>query len=75
MIFGGEVCFVAGEVGCAVYRFIRLVECSINSCENLLEYACKKGVPVIRGVINQVFHFGLTKNIQFEGPGLVIVVV
>ena len=34
---------------------MRFVESSIKSCEKLLYYACKKGVPVMRSVRNSGF--------------------
>ena len=50
-----NIWFVAEEFVLVMYRLIRFVELSIKSCENLLYYACKKGVPVMRCVRNSGF--------------------
>ena len=62
MIIGEGVRFVLGEFVFVVYRLIRFLESSIKRCENLLYYACKKGVPVMTGVKNSGFSLRVNQE-------------
>ena len=57
----GLGCVSDGGV-CFVYRLRRTLESSIKNCESLLLYACKKGVPVIKGVRNSGFSFRVNQE-------------
>ena len=76
MIFEEEVWFVAGEFVFVVYRTIRFLESSEKSCENLLFYACKKGVPVMRDVRMSGFSLRVIQGytVRRDLKGLEIVV-
>ena len=53
---------MAGEFVLVVFRLIRFVGYSIKSCDNLWKYACKKGVPVMRGERNSGFSLRVNQE-------------